>query len=305
MSRRLRLHVAGGTYYVTQAVANGDAIFRHPEDRRAFERLLGAALRRTRSTLLAYCWRPDSIHCAIRIEEVPVGRLMQAATSRFAREMRRARGEQGHFFRHRYRALLLDAESYLLPLVRYIHELADEGDPSSDAAYRCKSAGPKWLDTRPVRRMLACSGTSYERFFADPPSPEERALFERGGDVDRRVIGDATFLASLPRSARAYRTTTTLEQIIETVTCRLGVDGNEVLSGSRRREVALARALIAWYAGERHVASLAEVARRLRRDPSTLSVGISRYRRCRRELFDVASLHDLAPLVRVNDAAHP
>jgi REP-associated tyrosine transposase len=299
MSRRLRLHVAGGTYYVMQAGTGKDPLFRRREDRRSFERLLAAALRRTHSTLLAYCWQPDAIHCAIRIDETPIGRLMQFATSRFAREMRVSQGEHGHFFRHRYRALLIDPDRYLLPLVRYIHHLPVQDDSqSSDAAYRCAMPSPRWLDTRLVMRSIERAATSYERFFAAAPSTDEIRSFERGGDIDRRVIGDATFLATLPRQARTYRPSATLEQVIETVACRLGVDSNEVLSGSRRREVTLARALIAWYAGERRVAPLAEVARRLRRDPSTLSVGISRYRRCRRELFDLASMHDLTPLVK-------
>jgi hypothetical protein len=83
------------------------------------------------------------------------------------------------------------------------------------------------------------------------------------------------------------------------VTCRLGVDREHVLSNSRQREVTLARALIAWYATERRVATLSEVARYLRRDPSTLSVAVSRYRLCRPELFKLTALHDVVPLARI------
>jgi hypothetical protein len=84
------------------------------------------------------------------------------------------------------------------------------------------------------------------------------------------------------------------------VTCRLGVDREHVLSNSRQREVTLARALIAWYATERRVATLSEVARYLRRDPSTLSVAVSRYRLCRPELFKLTALHDVVPLARIH-----
>jgi hypothetical protein len=179
--------------------------------------------------------------------------------------------------------------------VRYLHHLARE--QTSDGAYRGTTVKPRWLDTRVVEKLITRSGVEYERLMGAPPSIDERRVFELGGAVDPRVAGDAEFLASLPRPARTYRTTTTLEQVIDTVACRLGVERTEVLSGSRRREVALARALIAWYAAERHVATLAEVSRRLRRDPSTLSVGITRSRRRRPELFDLQGLHDLAPLV--------
>jgi hypothetical protein len=47
------------------------------------------------------------------------------------------------------------------------------------------------------------------------------------------------------------------------------------------------------------VATLSEVARYLRRDPSTLSVAVSRYRLCRPELFKLTALHDVVPLARI------
>ena len=53
-----------------------------------------------------------------------------------------------------------------------------------------------------------------------------------------------------------------------------------------------------WYATERGVATLAEVARRLQRDPSTLFVAVERYRTLRPELFNLTALQDTGPLVR-------
>jgi hypothetical protein len=46
------------------------------------------------------------------------------------------------------------------------------------------------------------------------------------------------------------------------------------------------------------VATLAEVARRLERDPSTLFVGVERYRTLRPELFNLTALPDTGPLLR-------
>jgi hypothetical protein len=70
---------------------------------------------------------------------------------------------------------------------------------------------------------------------------------------------------------------------------------DEVLSPSRRRELALARALITWRATRAGVATLSEVARRLGRDPSTLFVGMERYRTLRPDLFGGAA-GELAPM---------
>jgi putative transposase len=306
MSRRQRLHVPGGTYYVVQQGSALQPIFSQPEDYLLFERLLVAALRRNGARLHAYCWMPTSIHLVLQIEEISVGRLMQGLTSRYARSMQQRAGESGHFFRQRYKALLVDPEAWLAKLMHYVHHapllagLADSVDAwerTSHAAYLRKADVP-WLTTRPALRLLdSCDDASaYGEFISKPPLASDIALFEHGSEHDPRIIGDQSFLAKLPRRSRTYRTTTSLEQIIHTVTSTLGVEQEHVLSRSRAREFALARALIAWYASERGVATLSEVARRLRRDPSTLSMAISRYRVCRPELFKLTALHDVVPL---------
>lgn len=308
MSRRQRLHVPGGTYYVVQRGSTTRPIFSQHQDYQLFERLLATALRRTGARLHAYCWTPDAIHLALQIDSVSVGRFMQGITSRYARSIHERAAESGHFFRQRYRAILIDPDVYLLKLVRYIHHLpvlerlsTEPGTYAfvSHGAYLGRSEIP-WLTTRTALRLMSgCDHSEYAEFMSVAPSDEECALFERGSNHDARIVASPQFLASLPRHLRVYRSKLTLEQIIQTVTCRLGVDREHVLSNSRQREVTLARALIAWYATERRVATLSEVARYLRRDPSTLSVAVSRYRLCRPELFKLSALHDVVPLAQI------
>src|ERR1700727_3990293 len=132
----------------------------------------------------------------------------------------------------------------------------------------------------------------------ETPALDEGAHFERGCDDDPRVLGDRQFMADIPRHMRVYRSSYSLDQVIDTVSCTLGVERSEVLSRSRQRRLSLARALITWYATERGVATLAEVARRLERDPSTLFVGVERYRTLRPELFNLTALPDAGPLLR-------
>ncbi len=115
---------------------------------------------------------------------------------------------------------------------------------------------------------------------------------------DPRVLGNREFMQVVPRSQRTYRSTHSLDQVIDTVSSKLGLERTEVLSRSRQRRLALARALITWYATERGIATLAETARRLERDPSTLFVAVERYRTLRPDLFNIGSLHDSGPLLR-------
>jgi putative transposase len=310
MSRRQRLHVPGGTYYVVQRGSTTRPIFTQQQDYQFFEQLLATALRRTGARLHAYCWTPDAIHLALQIDSVSVGRFMQGITSRYARSIHARAAESGHFFRQRYKAILIDPDAYLLRLVRYIHHIPVMDSLSSDpgsypftshVAYLGLTEIP-WLTTRTALRMLhGCDQNSeYAELMSATPIEEDRALFEHGSKHDARIVASSEFLENLPRHLRIYRSKLTLEQIIQTVTCRLGVDREHVLSNSRQREVTLARALIAWYATERRVATLSEVARYLRRDPSTLSVAVSRYRLCRPELFKLTALHDVVPLAQIH-----
>jgi putative transposase len=307
MSRPLRINVPGGTYYVVQRGGAGRMIFSCPEDYSILERLLATALRRNRATAYAYCWTPDSIHLVVRTGEIPIGRLMQGLTSRYARAIHKRDGGAGHFFGARYQASLLDPNEYLLRLIQYVHHLpVVQGLVSRPGDYAYAShraylgiAETPWVNTRaPLSALDVTQGPleAYEALMASSPAQCDVDLFRNGGRNDLRVIGGPEFLASLPRHARKYRSKISLDQIIHAVTQALGVEREHVMSSSRRRELALARALIAWFAIERRVATLTEVARRLNRDPSTLSVAISRYSVSRQDLFRLNSLHYLTPV---------
>jgi putative transposase len=307
MSRPLRINVPGGTYYVVQRGGGGHTIFSCPEDYAFFELLLASALRRNRATAYAYCWTPDAIHLVVRAGDAPIGRMMQGLTSRYARQIHRRDGGSGHFFKTRYQALLVDADAYLLKLINYVHHIPvltglalhpDEYAHTSHRAYLGVAEAP-WVNTRVALAAPEVDQdpqTAYAELMSHRPVEHDVDLLHGGGKSPSRIIGGPEFLASLPREARKYRSKVSLDQIIYAVTQALGVERHHVMSSSRRRELALARALIAWFAIERRVATLTEVARRLNRDPSTLSVAISRYSVSRQDLFRLNSLHYLTPV---------
>ena len=296
MPRHQRPHVPGGTYYIVQK-ATTVPIFWQPDDYVAFERVLPGILRRTGARVHAYCWTPHAIHLVLQIEEISVGRFMQGLTARYARHVQRRTGKSVRRSRYPYQSALIDANHWLLRVARYLHhlpvlsQLAEEPSAythSSHKTYAGESEKP-WLYTRAVVRQL---GKTYEQFMSRPPSLSDVEVLEHQISTSL-VIGGDDFLATL--RGRVSRTNGSLDEIIETVTSALGVKREHVLSRSRNREPALARALIAWYASERGIATLTDVARRVRRDPSTLSMAISRYRVSRPELFKLNALHYVIP----------
>ena len=76
MSRRSRLHVPGGVYYVVQRSNARQPIFTDAADYAIFERLLATMLARCRARVHAFCWEVDAIHLALQVTDMPVGRLM-------------------------------------------------------------------------------------------------------------------------------------------------------------------------------------------------------------------------------------
>ena len=310
MSRQSRLHVPGGVYCVVQRSNARQPIFQEPGDYAIFEQLLAAMLARCRTRLHAFCWEEHAVHMAVQVADVPLGRLMQRLTSQYARRIHRRKGESGHLFRQRYHAVLIDPDAYLLKLIRHLHLIPVRAglvqDPadyalSSHRAYLGMTTIP-WLTTQLALRLLGLrdepARLAYRRLMLETPPAEEGECFMRGSREDPRVLGDRQFLSTVPRDQRVYRSNFSIDQIIDTVSHTLGVERSEILSRSRQRKLALARALVAWYAVERGIATLAEVARRLQRDPSTLFVGVERYRALRPDLFDLTALHDAGPLLR-------
>jgi len=77
MSRRARLHVSGGFYYVSQRCRSGDRLFGCAEDYAKFSEFLGKALKPLKMRIHGYCWLLHEFHLLVEVGEFPVGKLMQ------------------------------------------------------------------------------------------------------------------------------------------------------------------------------------------------------------------------------------
>jgi len=297
MARLTRIHVPGGLYYVHLRGNGGQAIFAGAQDYYDFCALVGRAARRSRARVHAYCWMWNTVRLAVEISDVPVGRLVQRIAAQHSRDLHRKLGSSGHLFERGYRALLMDADPYLPELVRHIHLTPVRAGAASEAAeYAWSShraylrlARVPWLTTHVVMRRLKSSSTdaldAYRKFMTEANEAVDTERFDRSKAGEPRVLGGEQFLKAVAIKSRPKRRAGTLEQIIDGVARLLDVPRGELLSASRRRRLSLARALVTWHATRSGIATLAEVSRRLSRDPSTLYIAMERYRVARRDLF--------------------
>jgi len=297
MARLRRLHVPGGIHYVILHSNEGREIFSEPADYEAFTKLVERCVRRCRARVHAFCWTPREVHLAVQVSTVPLGRLVQRLAGQHARAMNRKLGQHGHLFQQRYWAVLLQQQRDLPEVVRHIHltplragmtKDLNEFPWSSHNTY-LGFAKIAWVTTSTVFRMLESPGSHRRQVYRQYTQDEADRLVEALEHTDAATHGrnlDTAFLSRLMPRRRPNRDPVLLDKIITSVATKLDVPREAMLSPSRRRSLSLARALVAWHATRNEVATLTEVAQWFHRNPSTLCVGVERYRRTRHDLFD-------------------
>ena len=96
-------------------------IFLADRDRSLLNTIVARAIDNFDARLHAYCWMTNHLHLLLQVGVVPLSDPMRNIAAEFARAMQIKLQTTGHFFERRYHATLVDADAYLLELIRYIH----------------------------------------------------------------------------------------------------------------------------------------------------------------------------------------
>lgn len=297
MARPKRIHSPGDLHYLVLRANAGRQVFAQADDFAAFAQLVARHLEACRIRLFVFCWVADAAHFALQVSDVPLGAFVQRIAAQHAQRINRRAGVRGQVFRQRYRSVIVTGPQ-LPSIVSHLHlmplRLRLGADPSdyrwtSHRSYLGLERFP-WVTAEPALRWIegaAPPGSDAYREFI-------REQIGRGGAATARVElspsdEEREFLRSLmPARQRPSGDPGALDRLIGLVAARLNVGSDELQSRSRRRVLSLGRAVIAWRATQSGIARLSEVARRLGREPSTLSVGIERHRLRHPNLFDDA-----------------
>ena len=282
MARRLRLHVAGGFYHVTLRGNHRQDIFHRDADRDLLDGIVADSLESTASRLHAYCWMTNHIHMLVQVSDVPLGKFVLRIASRYARRVQARMQTTGHLFERRYHAVLVDADAYLLTLVRYIHMNPVRGGLVTEAArypwsshrdYLGQRERP-WLHTAFALRLLAAdvpaSRRAYRQFMAEPGAPSWGTAPLTPNPENCLVLGDNAFAARMGIATCRPRSAKTLDMLIAECCGRFHATPEALLSSSRDRALCTARAWLANEAVTGRVASISAVARRLARSETAV-----------------------------------
>ncbi len=91
-----------------------EPIFEDDEDRRTFLHILGAALERFDACLLAYCLMDNHYHLVVQTRQGNLSRLMRQINGVYTQTYNRRHAKVGHLFQGRFKAILVDGDTYLL-----------------------------------------------------------------------------------------------------------------------------------------------------------------------------------------------
>jgi REP-associated tyrosine transposase len=120
MARPLRLEYPGGVYHVMARGHERSVIFREDGDRQKFYALLNAVVGDERWEVHGYCLMGNHYHLLVETPEGYLSRGMKALNSRYAQWFNWRHGRRGHLLEGRFRSVLVQKESHLLELLRYI-----------------------------------------------------------------------------------------------------------------------------------------------------------------------------------------
>jgi putative transposase len=120
MSRPLRIEFAGAFYHVTSRGNGRKPIFRDDQDRRAFLEVLHKVNQRHHWLCHAYCLMNNHYHLVIETPEGNLSRGMRQLNGVYTMYFNRRHRTVGHVFQGRYKAILVERESYLLEVCRYV-----------------------------------------------------------------------------------------------------------------------------------------------------------------------------------------
>ena len=120
MSRPLRLEIAGGLYHVTSRGDRREDIYHDDADREAWLATLAQTCERYNWLIHAWCQMSNHYHVIIETVEGNLSAGMRHLNGVYTQTANRRHGHSGHVFQGRYKAILVERESYLLELSRYV-----------------------------------------------------------------------------------------------------------------------------------------------------------------------------------------
>lgn len=254
MSRPLRIEFEGAWYHVMNRGRAREAIFADETDYQILLDTVREATERFGVEIHAYCLIPNHYHLLVHTPHGNLGRVMRHIDGLYTQRYNRRHRIDGPLFRGRYRAILVDADAYLLSVSRYIHrnpidgvrplvENLEEWPWSSFPAFIRRVPPAEWLFIDPTLDMLGVRTryAAYRRFVLAPVEAEVVEFYANQRATP--ILGDESFRERMSRNAPRtsevphlrVRSLRTPDQVLSAVSAEFGITPSGLLDRDTKR----------------------------------------------------------------------
>jgi putative transposase len=210
MSRPLRLDHAGAIWHVTSRGNELKEIYRDDGDRQRWLDVLGRVAGRYNWRVYGYVQMGNHYHLLIETVEASLSRGMRQLNGVYAQAFNRRHKRVGHLFQGRFHGELVQRETHLLEVLRYVvlnpvrAGMVGQAGDWAWSSYRATAGlggSPAWLDTLWAIEQFGGSRKRYAAFVAEGRGAyNPRAVRGRG-----IAIGDERFRREVAETAVALR----------------------------------------------------------------------------------------------------
>jgi REP element-mobilizing transposase RayT len=221
----LRLEHPGAFWHVTSRGNERRMIYRDDADRREFLDVLGRVGTLYRWRVHAYVLMGNHYHLLLETPETTLSRGMRQLNGIYTQRFNRRHSRAGHLFQGRFHAVLVERDSHLLEMARYVvlnpvraglTKTASGWPWSSFRATAGLDRPPSWLETRSTIGSFgtarAHAAERYQTFVAEghqagyDPWKSLRGQIYLGGDAFRKeaasLLADRRVSLEVPRAQR-------------------------------------------------------------------------------------------------------
>lgn len=209
MARPLRIQFPEAWYHVMNRGRRGEPVFLENNDYEKFIGLLRELVAVYNVRVVAYCLMSNHYHLLIQTPDANLSRAMRHLNGVYTQWFNRTHACDGQLFRGRFKSILVDANTYLLGLVRYIHRNPIEAGLvktlnrypwSSHQGYLSNARKWQWLHKNVVLSSFsehnkAESIRAYMEFIVEQTSDKISRAFDKG--VLPSVLGSESFVNSI------------------------------------------------------------------------------------------------------------
>jgi REP element-mobilizing transposase RayT len=176
MARPLRIEFPGGLYHVTSRGDRREDIYLDDGDRWQWLMLFGRVCARFDWRCHAYCLMGNHYHIVVETIQGNLSAGMRQLNGVYTQQHNRAHERVGHVFQGRFKAILVQRDSHLLQLTRYVVlnpvragmcDTPEQWRWSSYAATMARAPAPPWLQTSWLLAQFGGESQAARRAYAD------------------------------------------------------------------------------------------------------------------------------------------